>query len=80
MACSAPRVGVLFAFLVTQSLGDLGLGFALPLGQLVVFMVLAVVVGVVAAVRPRGGVRGYRCSTRCGPSSGCSVQILGTPA
>ncbi len=45
-------IGIVFAFLVTQSLGDLGLGFAPPLGQLGVFLVLAVVVGVVAAVAP----------------------------
>ena len=51
-------VGVVFAFLVTESLGDLGLSFAAPIGQLVVFLVLAVVVGVIAAVAPaRRGAR-----------------------
>jgi putative ABC transport system permease protein len=45
-------VGLLFAFLVTQSLGDLGLGFEPPPGQLAVFLVLAVVVGVIAAALP----------------------------
>jgi putative ABC transport system permease protein len=51
-------IGVLFAFLVTESLGDLGLGFSPPLGQLLVFLLLAVVVGVVAAVAPaRRGAR-----------------------
>jgi putative ABC transport system permease protein len=45
-------VGLLFAFLVTQSLDDLGLGFAPPLGQLVIFLLLAVAVGVIAAVVP----------------------------
>ena len=35
-------VGVLFAWLVTQSLDDLGLGFALPLGQLASSSLLAV--------------------------------------
>jgi putative ABC transport system permease protein len=51
-------VGLVFAFLVTQSLGDLGLGFSIPGGQLVVFLLLAVVVGVVAAVVPaRRGAR-----------------------
>ena len=51
-------VGLVFAFLVTQSLDDLGLGFSVPSGQLVVFLLLAVVVGVVAAVVPaRRGAR-----------------------
>ena len=46
------RVGVLFAFLVTQALDDLGLGFAVPLGQLVAIIVLAALVGVVGAIAP----------------------------
>jgi putative ABC transport system permease protein len=51
-------VGLLFAFLVTRSLGDLGLGFVPPLAELVVFLLLAVLVGVVAAVVPaRRGAR-----------------------
>ena len=51
-------VGLLFAFLVTESLGDLGLGFEPPPGQLAIFLLLAVVVGVVAAVIPaRRGAR-----------------------
>jgi putative ABC transport system permease protein len=51
-------IGILFALLVTSSLGDLGLGFDPPLRQLAVFLVLAVVVGVVAAVVPaRRGAR-----------------------
>ena len=51
-------VGLLFAFLVTESLGDLGLGFEPPPGQLALFLVLAVVVGVIAAAVPaRRGAR-----------------------
>jgi putative ABC transport system permease protein len=51
-------VGVLFAWLVITSLADFGLSFALPVGQLVVFVVLAVIVGVVGAVLPaRRGAR-----------------------
>jgi putative ABC transport system permease protein len=51
-------VGLLFAFLVTESLGDLGLGFEPPPGQLAIFLVLAVVVGVIAAAAPaRRGAR-----------------------
>jgi putative ABC transport system permease protein len=45
-------IGVLFAALATAALSDLGLGFALPAGQLVLFLVLAVVVGVVGAAVP----------------------------
>ena len=51
-------VGLVFAYLVTQSLGDLGLGFAIPDSQLVVFLLLAVVVGILATVVPaRRGAR-----------------------
>ena len=51
-------VGLLFAFLVTRSLDDLGLGFEPPLGQLAIFLALAVLVGVAAAVVPaRRGAR-----------------------
>ena len=51
-------VGLLFAFLVTQSLDDLGLGFEPPPGQLAIFLLLAVVVGMLAAVVPaRRGAR-----------------------
>jgi putative ABC transport system permease protein len=51
-------VGLLFAYLVTESLADLGLGFDPPLRQLAVFLLLAVLVGVVAAVVPaRRGAR-----------------------
>jgi putative ABC transport system permease protein len=45
-------IGVLFAYLVTSSLDDLGLGFDPPLRQLGIFLLLAVAVGVVAAAMP----------------------------
>jgi ABC-type antimicrobial peptide transport system permease subunit len=45
-------IGLLFAFLITTALSDLGLGFTVPVGQLGGFLVLAVLVGVVAAVIP----------------------------
>jgi putative ABC transport system permease protein len=45
-------IGIVFAYLVTESLGDLGLDFALPLGQLGVFLLLAVMVGIAAAALP----------------------------
>ena len=45
-------IGVLFAWLITQSLTDLGLGFDLPAGQLVAFLAVSVVVGMVAAAAP----------------------------
>ena len=45
-------VGILFAALATTALSGLGLGFALPAGQLALFIVLAVVVGVVGAAVP----------------------------
>jgi putative ABC transport system permease protein len=45
-------IGVVFAWLTTHALADLGLGFAIPAGQLVLFAVLAVVVGVLGAIVP----------------------------
>ena len=51
-------VGVFFAWLVAQALADLGFGFALPVGQLLGFLALAVAVGVIgAAVPARRGAR-----------------------
>jgi putative ABC transport system permease protein len=51
-------VGILFGVLITESLDNLGLKLEVPVGQLVVFMLLAVVVGIVGAVLPaRRGAR-----------------------
>ncbi len=45
-------VGVLFGALLTASLSELGLVFRVPVGQLVIFFVLAVIVGIIGAVLP----------------------------
>lgn len=45
-------VGILFAFIMTKGLEDEGISFAVPGLQLVVFLILAVVVGILAAVLP----------------------------
>ena len=45
-------IGILFAWLTTFAVKDLGVGFSIPVGQLLVFLVLAVVVGVLGAVAP----------------------------
>ena len=45
-------IGVLFAWLSTFALEDLGVGFSLPVGQLLVLLALAVLVGVLGAVVP----------------------------
>jgi putative ABC transport system permease protein len=51
-------IGLLFGYLMTAALADLGLTFSVPYGQLAGFLVLAVVVGVLAAVVPaRRGAR-----------------------
>jgi putative ABC transport system permease protein len=51
-------IGLLFGYLMTAALADLGLGFSVPVAQLAGFLVLAVVVGVIAAVVPaRRGAR-----------------------
>jgi putative ABC transport system permease protein len=45
-------VGVLFAWLTTFAVKDLGVGFSVPVGQLAVFLLLAIVVGALGAVAP----------------------------
>ena len=51
-------VGILFGALITASLNELGLVFRIPVGQLVIFFVLAVIVGIIGAVLPaRRGAR-----------------------
>jgi putative ABC transport system permease protein len=51
-------IGLLFGFLMTAALADLGLTFSVPFAQLAGFLVLAVVVGILAAVVPaRRGAR-----------------------
>ncbi|MGA8217181.1 MAG: FtsX-like permease family protein [Solirubrobacterales bacterium] len=45
-------VGLLFGALLTASLSELGLEFRVPVGQLIVFFLLAVIVGIVGAVLP----------------------------
>ena len=45
-------VGIVFGYVVTRQFGDQGLVFSLPYAQLVVFLVLAGLVGVLAAVLP----------------------------
>jgi putative ABC transport system permease protein len=51
-------IGILFGVLITESLDNLGLTLEIPVGQLIVFMLLAVLVGVAGAVLPaRRGAR-----------------------
>ena len=51
-------IGLLFGYLMTAALADLGLSFSVPFAQLAGFLVLAVVVGILAAVVPaRRGAR-----------------------
>ena len=45
-------IGVLFAWLSTFALEDLGVGFTLPVVQLLVLLALAVLVGILGAVIP----------------------------
>ena len=60
-------IGVFFAALATAALGDLGLEFALPLGQLALFLVLAVVVGVDRRRRAGAPRRPHRRARRDAP-------------
>jgi putative ABC transport system permease protein len=45
-------VGIFFAWLTTFAVSDLGVGFSVPVPQLVVFLLLAVVVGLIGAIAP----------------------------
>jgi putative ABC transport system permease protein len=45
-------IGILFAWLLIRSLSEFDLQLSLPVGQLIAFMALAVVVGVVGAIAP----------------------------
>jgi putative ABC transport system permease protein len=45
-------VGIFFAWLTTFAVSDLGVGFSVPVPQLVVFLLLAVVVGAIGAIAP----------------------------
>ena len=45
-------VGVLFAWLTTFAVKDLGVGFSVPVPQLIAFLFMAIVVGALGAVAP----------------------------
>jgi putative ABC transport system permease protein len=45
-------VGICFSLLATAALSEFGLGVSVPLGQLVVFLAIAIVVGVIGAIAP----------------------------
>jgi putative ABC transport system permease protein len=45
-------VGIFLAALVTQALSDEGIVFALPLGSLAVFVLVAIAAGILAAILP----------------------------
>jgi putative ABC transport system permease protein len=45
-------IGVVFAWLVVQSLSEFGFRLSIPAGQLAIFMAVAAVVGVIGAVAP----------------------------
>ena len=45
-------VGIVFAWVVTTRFAGQGITFSIPGGQLIVFLVLAVIVGVIAAILP----------------------------
>ncbi len=45
-------VGIVFGWLVTESLSEFGFGLDIPVGQLLVLMVVSVFVGIVGAIAP----------------------------
>jgi putative ABC transport system permease protein len=45
-------LGIFLAFLVTQALGEFDVRFQVPVGQLIVFAVIAIIVGILAAIAP----------------------------
>ena len=50
--CSGSLLGIVFAWLLIESLSEFDLQLSIPVGQLVAFLVLAVVVGVVGSIAP----------------------------
>ncbi len=52
VASSGIVIGIVFGYAVISRLGSLGLTFEVPWGQLIVFLVVAGLVGVLAAVLP----------------------------
>jgi putative ABC transport system permease protein len=60
-------LGLGFAWLMVQALADLGFRFAVPAGQLVLFLALSVLVGVAAAAWParRGARTDALAALRC---------------
>ena len=50
--CSGSPSGSFFAWLLIESLSEFDLQLSLPVGQLVAFLILAVVVGVVGSIAP----------------------------
>ena len=73
-------VAILFAWLTTFAVKDLGVGFSIPVGQLVVFLLLAVVVGVLGAVAPAAARRACRSSTPCAASDARSAGDVASVA
>ena len=45
-------LGFFLAFLVTQALKKDGIGFAVPIGSVIVFLIAAIVAGLLAAIFP----------------------------
>ncbi len=45
-------LGIFLAAVFTQALSDQGIGFSLPIGSLIVFTIVAIAAGVLAAVLP----------------------------
>jgi putative ABC transport system permease protein len=45
-------LGLFFAFVVTRALADEGIGFSVPVGQVLVFVAFATLLGVLAAILP----------------------------
>ena len=45
-------LGLFFAFVVIQALNGQGITFSVPIGQIVVLMVFAIVLGIVSAIFP----------------------------
>ena len=57
-------VGLILGVVTTVALKDEGFILSIPVGQLIVFVVLAVLAGVLAAFRPPGAPRGWTCWRR----------------
>ena len=62
-------LGILLAVVVTQALADEGLVFSVPVVSLIVFVIVAIIAGMLAAIFPARRAAGSTCWRPCNTNS-----------